>query len=96
MTYPRSLSKGKTEPGLEQGLLAQPVYIPPALAASYTWLCPFGGGGKVCLFVCLFWSFVFFRAARTAYGGSQARGRIGAAAAGLHHSHSNGGYELHL
>ena len=27
------------------------------------------------------------------YGGSQARGRIGAAAAGLHHSHSNTGSE---
>ena len=31
----------------------------------------------------------FFRAAPVAYGGCQARGRIGAAAAGLHHSHSN-------
>ena len=33
-----------------------------------------------------------------AYGGSQARGRIGAAAAaaGLHHSHSDTGSELHL
>ena len=30
-----------------------------------------------------------FRATPTAYGRSQARGRIGAAAAGLHHSHSN-------
>ena len=28
-----------------------------------------------------------------AYGGSQARGRIGAAAAGLHHSHSDAGLE---
>jgi len=37
-----------------------------------------------CLFVCLF--FVFFRAAPTAYGGSQARGLIGAIAAGLRHS----------
>ena len=30
--------------------------------------------------------FGFFRATPTAYGGSQARGRIGAVAAGLHHS----------
>ena len=30
-------------------------------------------------------------AALTAYGGSQARGRIGAVAAGLHQSHSNAG-----
>ena len=35
-------------------------------------------------------------AAPTAYGGSQARGRIGAVAAGLHHSHSNVGSELRL
>ena len=39
------------------------------------------------LFVCLFvW---LFRAVPIAYGGSQARGPIGAAAAGLHHSHSS-------
>ena len=31
-----------------------------------------------------------------AYGGSQARGRIGAIAAGLHHSHSSAGSELRL
>ena len=32
---------------------------------------------------------VFFRATLTAYGGSQARGRIGATVAGLCHSQSN-------
>ena len=32
---------------------------------------------------------VVFKAAPRACGGSQARGLIGAAAAGLHHSHSN-------
>ena len=37
--------------------------------------------------------FFFSRAALTAYGGSQARGLIGAVAAGLHHSHSNSGSE---
>ena len=31
-----------------------------------------------------------------AYGGSQARGLIGAVAAGLNHSHSNAGFELRL
>ena len=31
-----------------------------------------------------------------AYGGSQARSRIRAVAAGLHHSHSNVGTEPHL
>ena len=35
--------------------------------------------------------FVFLRAAPAAYGSSQARGKIGAAAASLYHSHSNAG-----
>ena len=43
-----------------------------------------------------FFFFFFFRAALAAYGGSQARGLIGAIAAGLHHSHSNARSELHL
>ena len=48
----------------------------------------------VCLFVCFcFCLFAFSRAAPAAYGGSQARGLIGAVAAGLHHSHSNTGSE---
>ena len=33
--------------------------------------------------------FWLFRAVPTAYGGSQAKSRIGAVAASLHHSHSN-------
>ena len=47
-------------------------------------------------FFFVFW--FFFRAAPVAYGISQARGPIGATAAGLHHSHhhSNAGSELHL
>ena len=40
------------------------------------------------IFLC-FCLFAFCRAAPTAYGGSQARGRIGAVAAGLHQNHSN-------
>ena len=36
-----------------------------------------------------FFSFCLFRAVPEAYGSSQARGRIRAVAAGLHHSHSN-------
>ena len=43
-----------------------------------------------------FLSFVFFRAAPMAYGGSLASGPIGATAAGLHHSHSDTGSKLHL
>ena len=41
------------------------------------------------LFLVLLFFFLLFRAAPAARGGSQARGPIGAAAAGLHHSHSN-------
>ena len=40
--------------------------------------------------------FLLFRAARAANGSSQARGRIGTVAAGLHHGHSNVGSELCL
>ena len=49
------------------------------------------------IFVCLYcFVFCIFRAAPTAYGASQARDRIRAAAAGLCHSHSNAGSELRL
>ena len=44
----------------------------------------------------LVFPFFAFRAKPAAYGSSQARGRIGATAAGLHHSHSNEGSELCL
>ena len=40
--------------------------------------------------------FFLFTAAPAAYGGSQARGRIGASAAGLPHSHGNAGSEAYL
>ena len=39
---------------------------------------------------------MLFRATPTAYGGSLARGLIGATAAGLHHNHSNIGSEPRL
>ena len=48
----------------------------------------------VCLFVCFL--VLFFRAAPLANGGSQARGPVGAIAAGLPHSHSNAGSEPNL
>ena len=47
----------------------------------------------------ILFSFLFFsfsRAAPSAYGGSQARGRVGAVATSLHHSHSNTGSEPRL
>ena len=49
------------------------------------------------LFIYLFiFIFSLSRATPTAYGGSQARGCIRAVAAGLYHSHSIVGSELHL
>ena len=47
----------------------------------------------VCVCVCLF---AFSRATPAANGGSQARGRIGATASSLRHSHSNKGSEPRL
>ena len=44
----------------------------------------------------LFFFFLLFRPAPSAYGGSQAKGPVGATAAGLHHSRSNTGSEPHL
>ena len=38
-------------------------------------------------------SFLLFRTVSEAHGGAQARGQIGAAAAGLRHGHSNTGSE---
>ena len=48
------------------------------------------------IYLFIFLSFFFFAiswAAPAAYGGSQARGQIGAVATGLNHSHSNAGFE---
>ena len=53
-------------------------------------------GGLFFLFFLFFGLFAISWAVPAAYGGSQARGRIGAIAAGLHQSHSNSGSELHL
>ena len=52
-----------------------------------------GKGKKVVGFLSLslfyYYYFLLFRAALAAYGSSQVRGLIRAAAASLHHSHSN-------
>ena len=45
---------------------------------------------------CFFFFCFLFRAAPAAYGGFQARGQMGAAAAGLHHSHNNARSESRL
>ena len=54
------------------------------------------GGIVFCFLWGFFGLFAFSRAAPRAYGGSQARGLIGATAAGLHHSHSSTRSELRL
>ena len=46
----------------------------------------------VCVYVCMY----IFSTAHVTYGSSQTRGRIGAMAASLHHSHSNAGSKLCL
>ena len=50
----------------------------------------------ILIYVFIYLLIVFSRAAPVAYGGFQARGRIGAAAAGLGQSHSNSGSEPRL
>ena len=59
--------------------------------SQYSSLCYIAGKSDF-----LFLFFFFFRAAHAAYRSSHARGRIRAATASLHHSHSNWGSELHL
>ena len=47
------------------------------------------------IFLCFF-SVLFFRAAPAACRSFEARGRMGATAASVHHSHSNAGFQLFL
>ena len=47
------------------------------------------------IYLFIYLVFLSFRASLVAYWGSQARGRIGAVAASLHHSHSNSGSLTH-
>ena len=65
----------------------------------FVYVCPdcerSGALGEMWVFVFVL-VFAFSRAAPVAYGGSQARGRIGAVAAGLRQSHSNTRPELRL
>ena len=60
-----------------------------------SWLCIHTTVWQITLTAFLF-SFFLFQTAPLAYGSSQARGRIRAAAASLYHSHSNTGSELCL
>ena len=82
--------KAASERGLRMGVLKVSLGRNPRLMEGQE----IGGDSppRWFLFV-LFWP---FRAAHKAYGGTQARGRIGAVAASLHHSHSNARSELCL
>ena len=64
------------------------MYTLPMRLAAFIVLCFFG-----VFVVVVFLFFVFSRATPAAYGGSLARGLIGAVAAGLRQSHSNAGSE---
>ena len=55
----------------------------------------FGLNKQYILFIFIF-IFLLLKAIPAVYGSSQARGKIRAAAAGLHHSHSNARFELRL
>ena len=46
--------------------------------------------------VIVFYLFIYFRATPVAYVSSQVRGRVGAVAASLNHSHSNTESNMHL
>ena len=48
---------------------------------------------EILIFDTILFFFFLFRAVLVAYASSQARGRVQAAAAGLHHSHSNEGIQ---
>ena len=66
---------------------------------NYTWahiISLLDSTGLKDIFYFIYFVFCRFRAAPTAYGGSQARGPIGAVATSLLQSHSNVGSELHL
>ena len=62
-------------------------------ALRITYVCPLS---VLQIFFFFFFLFLLFRATPSACGGYQARGWIGAAAVGLHHSHSNVGSEPSL
>ena len=53
-------------------------------------------GFSLVFYSLFYFIFLLFRATPAAYGGSQARGQIGAVAARVHHSHSNLRSQPHL
>ena len=67
------------------------LFVPSSRFSETLYLAPFCG--FIYLFFCLF---AFCRAAPAAYGGSQARGQIGAVAADPRQNHSNAGLKQRL
>ena len=81
-------------PGLAQWVKGSRVAAVAVKVATSAWTSSLAQEFHILVFfLCCFG---FFRAAPVAYGGSQARDRIRAIAASLHHSHSNEGSEPHL
>ena len=90
----RAESRGPARPSL--GLLGEKQEVfwlelpgPASVGSPSTSLQPLPLLSLPFSFFFSFCLFAFSRAPPASYGGSQARGRIGAAASGLHHSHSN-------
>ena len=77
---------GEKDNEFKEFLGAIPVFL---IAAEFHWQFVSKPVTNYNLFFVLFCFALLSRAALAAYGGSQAKGPIGAAAAGLHHSHSN-------
>ena len=67
----------------------------PSVSSFVTWRGGIGWQLGTQLVCCFFFFFFLFRAIPVAYGTSQARDRIGAAAAGLHLSYGNAGSLTH-
>ena len=72
--------------------------VPPHTEPREQQLSPCSAATSGWSMLAVFWVlfFFFFKATPAAYASPQAGGQIGAAAAGLHHSHSNMGSEPHL
>ena len=81
--------------GLKSTVLCSELLV-PCWSLPLTPCLPLSSLASVFSFPSLSFFLFLFRAAPTAHGRSQARGRTGVAAARLHHSHSHAKSELHL
>ena len=91
-----SIHKGTSRDLLHDSLSSQPYACPrwfPTIISTKRWGRWVQGASFLVILFLFIYLLGFFRAWPLAYGGSQARGRIGAVDAGLSHSHSNAGSE---